>query len=754
MKRERMMRHGRVLSSVLVVLIGAAGGSAEETGLKIANAGFEASEGKEPAGWHWWSRTNHGSATRTEAVKQGGDRSVCIRHDGPRDWAFSSDTKLPVKPGQAFRVLAWAKADKGGVQLAVVATAKGKTLSWDIGSAAAPASGEWVHLDAPVHVPAGCDGIYVRFVGQRDTLAWVDDVALRPWTPPAPKPRKKVRGYAFDAQRVTEKLRRGLVAVPAGEGKVHVSWRLRGRDPNFIAFRLYRREGGGEPVCLTPRALRKTTDFLDTTAPAGKKCTYSLTLVAYDKIAPTGEETEAVAAEKPRPYVSIKLDGKHTFQKAGIGDLDGDRRYDFVLKQPGDNIDPYVKYWKRSLDTYKLEAYRHDGKLLWRHDLGWAIERGIWYSPYLVWDFDGDGKAEVAVKTGEGDPRDAEGKVQSGPEYVTILDGRTGKPKAQAPWPDRGMFPSYNYASRNQLGVAYLDGKTPCLIVERGTYNVIVVDAYELAGGTLRKLWRWDNRRLPRSYWGQGAHWMHCADVDGDGRDEVLLGSAVLDDDGRELWTTGLGHPDHCYLGDLIPSRPGLEIYYGMESRQKANGMCMVCAKTGKLLWGFAQPTRHVHGSGLCSDLTAETPGSECYSADTDSQKKLAYARMHTCGGKEIGRENLGGFSPRAAYWNADPQREILVGNRLSTLGEVGKKPLLRLEGRWVLTADILGDWREEIVTSLPGEMRIYTTPIPATDRRPCLMEDPVYRIDTAHTAMGYTQPPTLSYDLATSGTR
>lgn len=102
---------------------------------------------------------------------------------------------------------------------------------------------------------------------------------------------------------------------------------------------------------------------------------------------------------------SIRLQGNYLAQKVGIGDLDGDGRLDFVIKQPEGNIDPYEEYWTRSPETYKLEAYRHDGRFLWRFDLGWSIERGIWYSPYLVYDLDGDGKAEVAVKTGEGDPR-------------------------------------------------------------------------------------------------------------------------------------------------------------------------------------------------------------------------------------------------------------------------------------------------------------------------------------------------------------
>ncbi|GAH32871.1 unnamed protein product, partial [marine sediment metagenome] len=255
------------------------------------------------------------------------------------------------------------------------------------------------------------------------------------------------------------------------------------------------------------------------------------------------------------PFVSVKLEGEHTFQKVGIADLNGDGAYDFVIKQPNANIDPYVKYWKPSPETYKVEAYLSDGTLLWRKDLGWAIEQGIWYSPMVVYDLDGDGKAEVALKTGEGDPRDEDGRVTSGPEWLSILDGMTGEERARVDWPNRELYPSYNYASRNQLCVAYLDGKTPCVIVERGTYNVIHVVAYEYRDGKLRELWRWHDAEEGGIYRGQGAHSMHAADVDGDGRDEVFLGSCVIDDNGNGLWSTGMGHPDHHYVGDIDPAK-------------------------------------------------------------------------------------------------------------------------------------------------------------------------------------------------------
>ena len=715
-------------------------------GLAIRNAGFEAGKADRADAWHWWSRTKHGSARRTDEDKHGGTHSMCIRHDGPRDWAFSSDALLPARAGQHFRVSGWAKVQTGSVTLAVVARSKGQTLSWDIGSASSDRD-RWCRLDAPVSVPAGADQIHVRFVGDAATLAWVDDVALVPWTPPAPKPRVKVTGYAFAGQRVREKLGRGVVAVPANKGKVHVSWRLLADDPESIGFHVYRRVGNGKLVRRTDKPVGKTTGFLDEAAPAGAACSYAVRAVTEGKEGPASAEAR-VADDG---YLPIKLKGNYTFQKAGIADLDGDGRYDVVIKQPHSNIDPWYKYWHKSPGTYKLEAYRHDGTFLWRYDMGWAIERGIWYSPYVVADLDGDGKAEVAVKAGQGDPRDAEGKVRAGPEYLAILDGLTGKVRARVAWPDRKHFTGshgYNYASRNQLGVAYLDGKTPCVIVERGTYNVILVDAYEFHGDKLRKLWSWSNRDEPRTYWGQGAHWMHSVDVDGDGRDEVVLGSAVLDDTGAGLWTTGLGHPDHAYVGDLDPTRAGLEIYYGMETRQKqANGMCMVDAATSKVLWGHQGFTRHVHSCGMCSDIDANHVGAECYSADTDEKKKAAWARLRTSRGKVLSEEMTWGFGPRVVYWDADAQREILHRGRIR---DYGGAQLAKITGQLVAVADVLGDWREEIITSVPGEMRIYVTPIAAVDRHVCLMQDPLYRADVVHAAMGYYQVPLLSYDLAT----
>ncbi|MDP6039336.1 MAG: dockerin type I domain-containing protein, partial [Candidatus Latescibacteria bacterium] len=519
-----------------------------------------------------------------------------------------------------------------------------------------------------------------------------------------------------------------------------------------VGFDIYRQIDGAEPEKINSKSLIKTTDFVDTTAPQGKVVSYRVRAISEENEGALSAPATIHVGVDSNAYTRVKLQGNYAFQKVGVADLDGDGRYDYVIKQPGGNVDPYINYWKRSPETFKLEAYTADGDFLWRHDLGWAIERGIWYSPYVVYDFDGDGKAEVAVKTGEGDPRDKDGRVQSGAEYLTILDGLTGEPITRIEWPSRSLFDNttnpYNYASRNQLGVAFLDGKTPCLIVERGTYNVIVVIAYELSGGKLRELWQWDNLKLPRHYSGQGAHFMHAADVDGDGRDEVTIGSVAIDDNGESLWSTGLGHPDHHYVGDLDPSRPGLEIYYGIESPQRErNGMCLVDAATGEIIWGHEGSTRHVHSRGMCSDIDARYEGAECYSADTDEQKKADRAFLRTASGQEISNELRWSFGPLTVYWDADPQREIIWRRRISDYEGMTHEP--QIEGGVIVVADIQGDWREEIITSVDGEIRLYTTTIPAVDRRPCLMTDPIYRIDVAHGSMGYTQVPMLTYDLA-----
>ena len=542
---------------------------------------------------------------------------------------------------------------------------------------------------------------------------------------------------------------RGMVVLVKSEKEVYLGWRLVGSDPKDIAFNVYRISVGGALMKLNTEPIRASTDFLDKTAALPKSNYWLLKTVVKGEETGTANSTALQAGVEPKPYVSIKLQGDYPFSKLGIADLDGDGKLDFVVKQPQQTSDPGV--WQLSTNTFKVEAYRHDGKFLWRNDLGWNIEQGVWWSPMVVADFDGDGKAEVALKTAPMEPvyRNPAGRILDGPEYLSVWDGMTGKEIARADWPPRGRIEDWgdnkgNRASRHLIGLAKLDGKRTSLLALRGTYTTMLVDAYNLVNGKLEKVWSWNGDKDAAPVRGQGMHGMHAADVDDDGREEIILGAAVIDDDGKTLWNLNMGHPDVCYVTDVIPSRPGLEIAYGFETAQEKNGFCVVDAKTGKIIWGCDHMITHIHSQGLLADIDPTNPGMEFYGGEKFLQDRWLYSAQD---GKLLSREDtFGTLSPNPIYWD-----DSYVKPYLTREGEIVKYKggkLGRIEGRVIAIVDILGDWREEIITSVPGELRIYSTTIPSTRRHPWLMEDPIYRNDVALVAMGYLYPPQLTKPL------
>jgi len=539
-----------------------------------------------------------------------------------------------------------------------------------------------------------------------------------------------------------ENLDRGVIALRTADGHVYIGWRLLADDPPGVGFHVDRRLADGEePLRLTGQPVTGSTNFVDTQTAADARPSYSIRAVTADGEGPASPWIAAVDAPAGGSYLSIRLRGEDGIQMVALGDLTGDGRLEYVVKRPDVSIDPWQRegVWRPSPGTYRLEAYRHDGTFLWSYDMGWAIEQGIWYAPYVVYDLDGDGKAEVYAKAGQGDPRNEDGRVESGPEWCVRIDGLTGQVTGKVPWPDRTGYRDYNWASRNMLGIAYLDGRHPSLIIQRGNYRQIKVHAYD---GRLEQLWSWNSRQEKGArYCGTGAHGMRAADVTGDGRDEILLGASAIKYDGHGLWTNPLHnphqtHPDIFHVGDLDPSRPGLEIFLGLETPQPRDGVCMLDARTGEILWSYEDgPTRHVHAMGMAGDILAEYPGQECYAGEQDGSQYWLY----TACGKRIGNESLGSLAPVPLWWNADPQKEIIVGNKLK---KYGGPTFLELAGGVRGTADCLGDWREEILVGLPGELRIYTTTIPASDRRVCLLQDHLYRMGVVHFSTGYYYAP------------
>ena len=545
--------------------------------------------------------------------------------------------------------------------------------------------------------------------------------------------------FILNAQ-VREKMDRGIVALTVNKKMVYVGWRLFKDDPASVSFNIYRQDIGlGVYEKVNRELVSNSTNFLDSTITPGHGYNYRVKAVVNGTEKEQPGEAYVFTLTGNQPWYSLKLKDNITLKRIGFGDLDGDGAYDFVLQHPDFNVDPYHEpgYWKRSPDTYKLDAYSSKGKFLWRHDMGWSIEAGTWYSPYMVFDIDQDGKAEVYAKGGEGDPREIDGHVMRGPEYLLKLDPLTGKIIKKQDWITRDGYESYNYWCRNFLTVAYLNGKDPSLIMQRGTYTVIRTEALDKE---LKPVWKWQSTGEYQKYKGQGGHAIMKDDIDGDGKDEVVVGTFALDHDGIPMWYTGLGHNDAGYIADILPERPGYEIFYGIESRSPKNGVCLVDAKTGEIIWGYDGKTVHVHGQAMIGDLTDEYPGIECYAGEAKGGDKFF---LYTAEGKRISDKNLWGLAPRAVWWDADEQKEICYNQKLIEYSGEEKMPI---EGDILIVADIIGDWREEIVTSLPGELRIYSTNLISDKKKSCLMQNHLYRMAVADATMGYYNSPQVGF--------
>ena len=576
------------------------------------------------------------------------------------------------------------------------------------------------------------------------------------------------------AQRQMEKLGRGVVALAQNDGKVFVSWRLLGTDADGVAFNVYRATDSGEPVKLNAAPLHEATCFADADAPADKANAWFVRPVEN---AIEGRDSARFSrkADAPRvPYLSIPLQTPpgYTPNDVSVGDLDGDGEYEIVLHQAARGRD---NSQAGQTEPPILEAYKFDGTLLWRINLGLNIREGAHYTQFMVYDFDGDGRAEIACKTADGtidgvgkvignakaDYRNPRGYILDGPEFLTIFDGKTGAALATADYiPPRGRVADWGDSNGNRVDrflacVAYLDGKRPSLVMCRGYYTRTVLAAWDWRDGKLTQRWVFDSHDgTPGNlaFAGQGNHNLSVGDVDGDGRDEIVYGSMCVDDNGKGLWSTGFGHGDAIHLSDLDPAHPGLEIFDIHEHVRGEVGIDLRDAKTGKALW--TKPSPDV-GRGVAFDIDPRHPGHEIWAAGPGLNA------LYDCQGHDIGPR------PRscnmAVWWDGDFLRELLGGTTIAkwdfengrevpvlTAGDFGCASNNGTKANPCLCADILGDWREEVIwrTRDARELRIFTTTIPTTHRLPTLMHDPQYRVSIAWQNVGYNQPAHTSYFL------
>lgn len=477
---------------------------------------------------------------------------------------------------------------------------------------------------------------------------------------PSHKVKPEVVGFA--TERVKEHLSRGLIATPSIDGKaIYLSWRLLDGDCSNCSFHVYR-SVNGEKRRLTEKPITKTCDFIDNSPVDGK---VEYWIVALDeKNNEVNKSTELeVEFSLLKNYSTIKLKSDVKPGKVAVADLNGDGVYDYIIRTPDQNVDPGMSGNLRG-DTYQIEAYLNDGTFLWSKDLGQGIEPGVWYSPFIAYDFNGDGKAEIALKTApESVKRNVSGRVDSGEEFISVLDGMTGKEIAHADWPERNdRYGNLNRQNRNQIGLAYLDGKTPYILACRGTYKLMVVDAWQLNGNELERAWRWDGDEENPIVRSMGSHSMVCGDVDGDGKDEILLGSCMLNNNGTLRWSTGLGHPDKIYLTDIDPLRPGMEVFLCLEPwHDNGRGVCMVDAKTGKSIWNIGHKTHHV-GDGMVADFDPLHKGLECFASE-DRKGGSIDKYLMSADGQFIGKNEDVPSCRNWAWWDADLLRETFIGD-------------------------------------------------------------------------------------------
>lgn len=579
-----------------------------------------------------------------------------------------------------------------------------------------------------------------------------------------------------------EKLSRGFAGIASRNG-YHLSWRMLPSDNSGASFDIYRETDGGKAVKVNSKAIRITSDFVDTSADLSRDNRWIL------KSAGKELASWSLKGGKAAPYIEIpvnKPEARDIFRvtqrafgtsdsynpgdasdrysfSAGdcsVGDLDGDGELEIILKWNPSNLAQPEKTGVTGNTI--LDAYKIDGTQLWRIDLGHNVRSTFASVPFIVYDLDGDGCAELVCKTADGsvdglgkvlgNPRadwrsmdeasETFGRAVVGPEFITVFDGKSGKAidsKKFNPirfplesWGGIGGSDEYGIKSEYlTAGVAYLDGKTPSAFFVRGGQARTVVATWKFDGRELISNWTFDSSKSGLgAYSGNGGTSVAVADFDGDGADEICVGAMIVGNDGNGLCTTKLRGGAALHAGALDPSRKGIQIF-GIHDNSGVIGaflenpaMAMYDGKTGEVIW--SKGIGETIGRGVAADIDPRSPGAEVWVGSVDpeirpgrwgmmamSSPKLPEYSGALKGLYSASGEKLSDEAPYACnftiYWDSDPQAELLDGTSISKWNwkREGTEELFKAEGVKAIngtkavpcfSGDILGDWREEVV--------------------------------------------------------